>query len=63
LVIRIIAVIMGILALLMTYRVDWLLKNIFHMDDPTPQQRLRVKYIALGVAIASFVMVMAADKF
>ncbi len=57
-VIKIIAVVLGISALLLTFRVDWVLKTFFHNDDPSLEDRLKIKYIALAIAVIAFVSVL-----
>jgi TRAP-type C4-dicarboxylate transport system permease small subunit len=55
-VIKIIALALGIAALLLTFRVDWVLKTFFKSEEPTLEAKLKVKYIALAVAVAAFVI-------
>lgn len=61
-VIKVIAVILGIAALLLTFRVDWVLKTFFKVEEPELNDRLKIKYIALAVAVVAFAMVLLADK-
>ena len=62
LVIKIISVLMGVAALLLTFRVDWVLKTFCKNNEPDLNDRLRVKYIALAVAVVAFAIVLLADK-
>lgn len=62
LVIKIISVLMGVAALLLTFRVDWVLKTFCKNNEPDLNDRLRVKYIALAVAVIAFIIVLLADK-
>lgn len=54
LVIKIIAVLLGAAALLLTFRVDWVLKTFCKIDEPDINDRLKVKYIALAIAVIAF---------
>ncbi|MDO5396642.1 MAG: hypothetical protein Q4G33_01815 [bacterium] len=61
-VIKIISVLMGIAALLLTFRVDWVLRTFCKNNEPNLNDRLKVKYIALAIAVLAFVIVLLADK-
>lgn len=61
-VIKIISVLMGVAALLLTFRVDWVLRTFCKNNEPDLNDRLRVKYIALAVAVVAFAIVLLADK-
>lgn len=56
-VIKIIAAVLGIAALLLTFRVDWILKKLFANTEPTAEDRLKIKYIALAIAVIAFILV------
>jgi len=57
-VIKIIAVILGIIALLLTFRVEWVLKKFFNNEEPTIEDILKIKGIAAIIAIIAFVAVL-----
>lgn len=57
-VIKIISVLMGIAALLLTFRVDWVLKTFCKIDEPSINDRLKIKYIALAIAVVAFAAVL-----
>ena len=52
-VISVIALILGVIALFMTFRAKFVLEKILHREA-TDKAVLRVKYAALGVAVAAF---------
>ncbi len=52
-VISVIALILGVIALFMTFRAKFVLEKILHREA-TEKAVLRVKYAALGVAVAAF---------
>ncbi len=49
---------MGIAALLLTFRVDWVLKTFCKIDEPSINDRLKIKYIALAIAVVAFAAVL-----
>ena len=53
-IIKIIAVLLGAAALLLTFRVDWVLKTFCKIDEPDINDRLKVKYIARAIAVIAF---------
>ncbi len=57
-VINIVAVILGIVALLLTFRVEWVLKKFFKKEDPTIEEKLKVKCIAFAIAVIAFAAVL-----
>lgn len=57
-VIKIIAVVLGIIALLLTFRVEWVLKKFFNNEEPTIEDILKIKGIAAIIAIIAFVAVL-----
>ena len=61
-IIKIIAVVMIIIALLLTFRVDWVLRTFFKKEEPTMDDRLKIKYAALGIAVIVFIAVLLVDK-
>lgn len=62
-IVKIIAIVLIIIALLLTFRVDWILKTFFKKDEPTLEDRLKVKYAALGIAVIVFAAVLLTDSF
>ena len=52
-VISVIALILGVIALFMTFRAKFVLEKILHREA-TDKAVLRVKYAALGVAVVAF---------
>lgn len=56
--VKIIAALLGIIALLLTFRVDWILKRFFNNDNPSVEDRLKIKYMALAIAVIAFVIVL-----
>ena len=52
-VISVIALILGVIALFMTFRAKFVLEKILHREA-TEKAVLRVKYAALGVAVVAF---------
>ncbi len=61
-IIKIIAVVLIIIALLLTFRVDWVLRTFFKNEEPTIDDRLKIKYAALGIAVIVFIAVLLVDK-
>ena len=61
-IIKIIAVVMIIIALLLTFRVDWVLRTFFKKEEPTMDDRRKIKYAALGIAVIVFIAVLLVDK-
>lgn len=55
--IKIIAVILGAAALMLTFRGEWLLQNILKISEPSQKQILSAKFAALGIAVIAFIMV------
>ena len=53
-VIKIISVILGIIALLLTFRVEWVLEKISKNENPTLEDKLKVKGIAAIIAVIAF---------
>ncbi len=57
-VIKIIAVVLGIVALLLTFRVEWVIEKLFHNENPTIEDKLKIKGVAAIIAVAVFVAVL-----
>ncbi len=57
-IIKIIAVILGIVALLLTFRVEWVLKKFFNNENPSIEDKLKIKGVAAIIAIAAFAVVL-----
>ena len=57
-VIKIIAVILGIIALLLTFRVEWVLEKFFNNEEPTIEDKLKVKGAAAVIAVIAFAAVL-----
>ena len=55
--VKIIAVILGVAALLLTFRGQWILSNILRIPEPSQEQILRTKFIALAIAVIAFITV------
>ena len=55
--IKITAVVLGIAALLMTFRGEWLMKKFMKISEPSQKQILSVKFAELGIAVIAFAMV------
>lgn len=58
-IINIIAIVLGIAALLLTFRVEWVLKKFFKKEDPTIEEKLKVKCVAFAIAVVAFAAVLA----
>lgn len=56
-IIKTIAVIICIIALIMTFKVKWVLETFFKTKEPSLETQLKVKYIALALAAAAFIAV------
>ncbi|MDD6483934.1 MAG: hypothetical protein PUF72_05095 [Clostridiales bacterium] len=56
-IIRITAVIIGLLVLLMSFRSEWILRNIIKIDEPSDKQILTLKSAALAAAVILFIVV------
>ncbi len=54
--IKIAALILGLIALVMTFRAKWIVENVFK-KEPIEGMVLRVKYIALALAVIAFLTV------
>lgn len=54
---KIIAIILAVIALLLTFRGKWILTNIFKIPDPSDKQILWAKFAALGLAVIAFITV------
>lgn len=57
-IIKIIAVVLGIIALLLTFRVEWVLKKFFNKEEPTIEEKLKIKGIAFVIAVIAFAAVL-----
>ena len=57
--VKIIAVVIGVIAVLLTFRVKWVLKTFFKTDEPSLDMQLKVKYTALALAVIAFITVFA----
>lgn len=55
--VKIIAALLGLAALILTFRGQWILSNVFKQSEPSPKQLMQVKYVALGLAIIAFILV------
>ncbi len=54
--IKIAALILGLIALVMTFRAKWIVETVFK-KEPIEGMVLRVKYIALALAVIAFLTV------
>lgn len=54
--IKIAALILGFIALVMTFRAKWIVEKVFK-KEPIEGMVLRVKYIALALAVIAFLAV------
>ncbi len=54
--IKIAALILGLIALIMTFRAKWIVETVFK-KEPIEGMVLRVKYIALALAVIAFLTV------
>lgn len=54
---KITAVILGLIALFLTFRATWILNNIFKISEPSQKHILRTKIAALIIAVIAFIMV------
>ena len=58
--VRILVIVMGIIALFMTFRAQFIVEKILH-KEVTEKAVLRVKYAALGVAVIAFAIIFIID--
>lgn len=58
--VKISVIVMGIIALFMTFRAKFILEKILH-KEATEKMVLRVKYAALCVAVIAFVIIFITD--
>ena len=61
-IIKIIALLIGLVAVFLTFRVKWVLSAIFRISEPSLETILKVKYVALALAVIAFLAVFLADK-
>ncbi len=59
--VKIAVIVMGVIALFMTFRAKFILEKILHREA-TDKAVLRVKYAALGVAVAAFLAIFLLDR-
>ncbi len=59
--VKIAVIVMGVIALFMTFRAKFILEKILHMEA-TDKAVLRVKYAALGVAVVAFAAIFLLDR-
>ena len=57
-IVKIIAVILGIIALLLTFRVEWMLEKFFGNEEPSMEDKLKVKSAAAVIAVIAFAAVL-----
>lgn len=50
-------IILCVLAAVLTFRAEWILKNIFKMDEPSAKAVMTVKFAALFLAVILFAAV------
>ena len=55
------AIILGVIALVLTFRADWILSNILKIPEPNQKQILTVKFIDFFVAVIAFLMVFSSQ--
>lgn len=55
--VKIIAGILALAALLLTFRGQWVLSHVFKISEPAQNQIMSMKYVALGLAIIAFALV------
>ena len=58
--VKILVIVMGIIALFMTFRAQFIIEKIFH-KEVTERMVLRVKYAALCVAVIAFIVIFITD--
>ena len=58
--VKILVIILGIIALFMTFRAQFIIEKLFH-KEATEKMVLRVKYAALGVAVIAFIIIFITD--
>ena len=59
--VKIAVIVMGVIALFMTFKAEFILENILHRDA-TYKAVLRVKYAAFGVAVIAFLAIFLLDQ-
>lgn len=59
--VKIAVIVMGVIALFMTFKAEFILENILHRDA-TDKAVLRVKYAAFGVAVIAFLAIFLLDQ-
>ena len=55
---KIIVFIICIMAAVLTFRVEWVLKTFFKRTSPDEKQIMKLKYIALFLAVLAFITVL-----
>lgn len=55
---KIIIFIICIIAAVLTFKGEWLLKTLFKAEDVSEKQIMTLKYIALGMAVLAFAVVL-----
>lgn len=59
---KIFALVLGVIALFMTFRAEWVLKTLFKAEEPDDGAILKMKYAAFVIAAAAFIIVFLIDK-
>lgn len=56
-IVKIAIILVCVLAVILTFKGEWVLKRVFKIPEPSEKAVLNVKFIALGIAILLFAAV------